>query len=316
MDISDGGSTDLGEYYFVPDYDNGVYYTDVDDGSDNGGLGGSFDYGGDIGGSYGDYGDGDDEPQMYFHEIKTTTTLAPAYDYLFAQTGLIPNRFGPRPKKPKPVKQKFNAQALKAAYAQMLKNAKPKHPHKKWDTIGNNLDGESGDNDKRIQSVGRSDSKRSHRSRLLNKRSSSGGGGVEEINNSGELLDLFSGINLSDFKEFVLSEHSSDIGKTYDEDGTSRQQHNDEIASSSRQEVPTNILRNRIVVPKDHIHVYRGKPLPSVVGLLDRRAPDLFRFNSFVKISLSSFNIVSTGSLGKITSNKVQSKYASLSDPF
>ena len=40
---------------------------------------------------------------------------------------------------------------------------------------------------------------------------------------------------------------------------------------------------------------------PKVFGLLDRRAPLLFRQNNFVKISLSQFSIVSTGTTGKKT---------------
>ena len=40
-------------------------------------------------------------------------------------------------------------------------------------------------------------------------------------------------------------------------------------------------------------------PKPRVWGLLDRRAPPAFRQNTFVKISLSQFAIVSTGTTGK-----------------
>ena len=40
-------------------------------------------------------------------------------------------------------------------------------------------------------------------------------------------------------------------------------------------------------------------PKPKLLGLLDRRAPEAFRQNTFVKISLSQFSIVSTGTTGK-----------------
>ena len=44
-------------------------------------------------------------------------------------------------------------------------------------------------------------------------------------------------------------------------------------------------------------------PEPKVFGLLDRRAPLLFRQNAFVKISLAQFAIVSTGTTGKFLKN-------------
>ena len=122
---------------------------------------------------------------MYFDEITTTTVPPDMYDYLFSHSR---HRFKA------PVRKKFDAQALKAAYAEILKKAKAS----------------------------------------------------EEVSR-------------------VTRSVFSDV---------------EDIARQFLQRIT-------------------GPSKPQVFGLLDRRAPFLFRQNSFVKISLSQFSIVSTGTTGK-----------------
>ncbi len=52
------------------------------------------------------------------------------------------------------------------------------------------------------------------------------------------------------------------------------------------------------VLARQFLQRFTG-PKPKILGLLDRRAPQAFRQNTFVKISLSQFSIVSTGTTGK-----------------
>ena len=47
---------------------------------------------------------------------------------------------------------------------------------------------------------------------------------------------------------------------------------------------------------------YRGRPLPKIVGNLDRRPEGLFRTSGFVPINLGTFAILSTGATGRTTS--------------
>ena len=126
-----------------------------------------------------------EDPAMYFDEITTTTVPPDMYDYLFSHSR---HRFKA------PVRKKFDAQALKAAYAEILKKAKAS----------------------------------------------------EEVSR-------------------VTRSVFSDV---------------EDIARQFLQRIT-------------------GPSKPQVFGLLDRRAPFLFRQNSFVKISLSQFSIVSTGTTGK-----------------
>ena len=128
----------------------------------------------------------DDDPAMYFDEITTTTVPPDMYDYLFSHSR---HRFKA------PVRKKFDAQALKAAYAEILRKAKDQE---------------------KVKRVTRS---------------------------------VFSDVEA--------------------------------IARQFLQRITKN------------------QPAPRVFGLLDRRAPLLFRQNAFVKISLSQFSIVSTGTTGK-----------------
>ena len=134
----------------------------------------------------GSSGLGDEDPAMYFDEITTTTVPPDMYDYLFSHSR---HRFKA------PVRKKFDAQALKAAYAEILRKAKDQ----------------------------------------------------EEVSR-------------------VTRSVFSDV---------------EEIARQFLQRITKN------------------QPTPRVFGLLDRRAPILFRNNAFVKISLSQFSIVSTGTTGK-----------------
>ena len=128
-------------------------------------------------------GGGDEDPVMYFDQITTTTVPPDMYDYLFAFDKPSRNRVNG------PVRKKFDAQALKSAYAALLKKS-------------------------RARRVTRS---------------------------------IFT-----------------------------------EVGELARQ----------------FLQKFSG-PAPKVLGLLDRRAPLAFRQNSFVKISLSQFSIVSTGTTGK-----------------
>ena len=133
-------------------------------------------------------GGGLEDPAMYFDEITTTTVPPDMYDYLFSHS-----RLPDRNRIKTPARKKFDAQALKAAYAEILKKAK-------------------------------------------------------------------------------------------DQDTASR--------------VTRSVLTDVEYIARQFLQRITG-PEPKVFGLLDRRAPLLFRQNAFVKISLSQFAIVSTGTTGK-----------------
>ena len=162
--------------------------------------------------------DYDADPVMYFDQVSTTTVPPDMYDYLFAFDKPSRNRVGNVPNKDKP-RKKFNAQALKEAYAALLKQNKDQQKRKKrslWEWA------------------------------------------------SSARSSVFSGF------EDILSRSSILNG----------------VESLARQ------FLQRITSPIK----------PKVFGLLDRRAPLLFRQNNFVKISLSQFSIVSTGTTGKTNS--------------
>ena len=159
--------------------------------------------------------DYDEDPVMYFDQVSTTTVPPDMYDYLFAFDKPSRNRLS----NPENSRKKFNAQALKEAYAALLNQNKERRKKKRL--------------------------KRSLFS------------GVE----SWARNSVFSGL------EDILSRSSIYSG----------------VENLARQ------FLQRITSPVK----------PKVFGLLDRRAPLLFRQNNFVKISLSQFSIVSTGTTGK-----------------
>ena len=159
--------------------------------------------------------DYDEDPVMYFDQVSTTTVPPDMYDYLFAFDKPSRNRLS----NPENSRKKFNAQALKEAYAALLNSNKERRKRKRL--------------------------KRSLFS------------GVE----SWARNSVFSGL------EDILSRSSIYSG----------------VENLARQ------FLQRITSPVK----------PKVFGLLDRRAPLLFRQNNFVKISLSQFSIVSTGTTGK-----------------
>jgi len=73
--------------------------------------------------------------------------------------------------------------------------------------------------------------------------------------------------------------------------------------SSSQSQTKSRVTRRSVFesveqLARQFLQRFTG-PAPKVLGLLDRRAPDPFRQNTFVKISLSQFSIVSTGTTGK-----------------
>ena len=221
-----GGGGGTGDYGNYGDY--GQYETGNTDDLDPGILGNY-----DIEDLYGDpppldnyedlLPDYDADPVMYFDQVSTTTVPPDMYDYLFAFDKPSRNRVGNVPNKDKP-RKKFNAQALKEAYAALLNS--------------------SGDKSKRRK-----------------KRS------------------LWSGVS-----QWASSARSSVFSGF--EDILSRSSIFDGVESLARQ------FLQRITSPIK----------PKVFGLLDRRAPLLFRQNNFVKISLSQFSIVSTGTTGKTNS--------------
>jgi hypothetical protein len=63
------------------------------------------------------------------------------------------------------------------------------------------------------------------------------------------------------------------------------------------QRVTRSVLDEAEAIARQFLQRITG-PKPKVFGLLDRRAPPVFRANSFVRISLSQFSIVSTGATG------------------
>lgn len=192
-----GGIDEIYDLYpdYNPDALEDLYGGDT--GGDFGGLTGLGDYGGGLG-DY-DYGNIDlsgsgssnanKDPAMYFDQITTTTVPPDMFDYLFNFDKPSRNRISGSP----PVRKKFDAQALKAAYAAMLE-------------------------------------------------------------------------------------------KSQDQERSDR--------------VTRSIFEDVEAMARQFLQRFTG-PAPKVLGLLDRRAPILFRQNTFVKISLSQFSIVSTGTTGK-----------------
>ena len=221
----DGDTYTIPDYYYeVPDYDFGLYYG-VDD----------------------DLASGDDAKEddlnMYWDELKTTTTVQPdVYDYLFGFD--IPNRNRIKV----PTRKKFDAQALKRAYTEMLKNA-------------NEL--------------------QSKRKRRLKRQ-----------------IDVIGAIS-----KYFFSSNNNEDTIVSEETITSRQNNvahwvQDKVVDKIGGSVYS-VINETIKVPRDRVtNIYRGRPLPKVVGLLLRTPPSLFR-TSFVRISLGTFSIVSTGTLGK-----------------
>ena len=215
-------------YYEVPDYDFGLYYgaDDVVSGGDS---------------------VKEDDLNMYWDELKTTTTLQPpdVYDYLFGFD--IPNRNRIKV----PTRKKFDAQALKRAYTEMLKNA-------------NEL--------------------QSKRKRRLKR----------QIDVIGAISKYFFSSKQNEdtiVSEQTISSRQNDVAHWVQDKVV------DKIGGSIY-----SVINETIKVPRDSANsLYRGRPLPKVVGLLLRTPPSLFR-TSFVKISLGTFSIVSTGTLGKLIS--------------
>ena len=228
--VDDDDIYDIPEYYYeVPDYDFGLYYG-ADDAGNTPAEG---------------VDETTDDLNMYWDELQTTTTKGPdIYDYLFGFD--IPNRNRNRIKVP--VRKKFDAQALKLAYSEMLKNA-------------NEL--------------------QSKRKRRLKR----------QVDVIGAISNLF-----------FSSKPTKDTAVSVDETLTSRQNDvtlwvQDKVVNKVGGTIYS-VINETILVPRDRLSIYRGRPLPKVVGLLVRRPPALFR-TSFVRISLGTFNIVSTGTLGK-----------------
>ena len=228
--IDDDDIYDIHEYYYeVPDYDFGLYYG-ADDAGNTPAEG---------------VDETTDDLNMYWDELQTTTTKGPdIYDYLFGFD--IPNRNRNRIKVP--VRKKFDAQALKLAYSEMLKNA-------------NEL--------------------QSKRKRRLKR----------QVDVIGAISNLF-----------FSSKQTKDKAVSVEETLTSRQNDvtlwvQDKVVNKVGGTIYS-VINETILVPRDRLSIYRGRPLPKVVGLLVRRPPALFR-TSFVRISLGTFNIVSTGTLGK-----------------
>ena len=178
----------------------------------------------------------EEDPVMYFDQITTTTVPPDMYDYLFAFEK--PNRNKNRLKGANSnIRKKFDAQALKAAYATLLEKSKTKSK--------NNSDQEI-TRASRVPDFG-----------FRNSRVPDFGFGKSRVTRSifSSLYDNFSGSNIA----------------------------------RSAEEIARQFLQ-RITGPG---------PKPRVWGLLDRRAPGVFRQGSFVKISLSQFSIVSTGTTGR-----------------
>jgi hypothetical protein len=167
----------------------------------------------------------EEDPVMYFDQITTTTVPPDMYDYLFAFEK--PNRNKNRLKGANSnTRKKFDAQALKAAYATLLEKSKTKSK--------NNSENSS-----------------------------------QEITRASRVPDFgFRNSRVPDFG----------FGKS----PKSR-------VTRSAEEIARQFLQ-RITGPG---------PKPRVWGLLDRRAPGVFRQGAFVKISLSQFSIVSTGTTGR-----------------
>ena len=229
------------------------------DGVNGGGSGLNNNYGGDdLNDLYGDYdlanylyetppveidyfgpSEPEEDPVMYFDQITTTTVPPDMYDYLF--TFEKPNRNKNRLKGANSnTRKKFDAQALKAAYATLLEKSKTKSK--------NNSDPEItrasrvphfGFRNSRVPDFGFGKSPKSRVTRSI----------------FSSLYDNFSGSNIA----------------------------------RSAEEIARQFLQ-RITGPG---------PKPRVWGLLDRRAPGVFRQGAFVKISLSQFSIVSTGTTGR-----------------
>ncbi len=184
---------------------------------------------------FGDYphngeDDENDAPAMYWTEIGSTTTVPPdMYPFLFESLrNRIKSPGGDPVRKGGLVnytKQKFNAAALKEAYAQMLEKSPPR-------------------------------------------------------------------------RRTAEPQNPSRVKVTIPKlpSGTSR---------SPR--VTRSVLDDFETAARQFLHRWRGKTRPRIIGLLDRRAPILFRQNSFVRISLSQFAIVSTGATGKMSKSSTLS---------
>ena len=185
----------------------------------------------------------EEDPVMYFDQITTTTVPPDMYDYLFAFEK--PNRNKNRLKGANSnTRKKFDAQALKAAYATLLEKSKTKSK--------NNSENSS-----------------------------------QEITRASRVPDFGFGksrVTRSDFSGFGQKSRvtRSIFSSLYDNFSGSK------IARSA-EEIARQFLQ-RITGPG---------PKPRVWGLLDRRAPGVFRQGAFVKISLSQFSIVSTGTTGR-----------------
>ena len=147
---------------------------------------------------FGDGGKPEEDPVMYFDQITTTTVPPDMYDYLFAFDKPSRNRISG------PVRKKFDAQALKAAYAALLQTSK-------------------------------------------------------------------------------TEEKARRITRSIFEDARS---------------ATRSLFEDVEVLARQFLQKFTGVK-PKVLGLLDRRAPIAFRQNTFVKISLAQFSIVSTGTTGK-----------------
>jgi hypothetical protein len=230
----DGGGTDtytIPDYYYeVPDYDFGLYY-----GNDEYAVQDEVK-------EEEEEEEADNDLNMYWDEIKTTTTAQPPdlYDYLFSFD--IPNRNRIRV----PTRKKFDAQALKLAYTEMLKNA-------------NEI--------------------KSKRKRRLKR----------HIDVIGAFSKLFysSNTNQKTVSEETITSRQNDVALWVQ----------DKVVNEIGGNIYS-VINETIIVPRDRLNIYRGRPLSKVVGLLLRTPPTLFR-TSFVKITLGTFNIVSTGTLGK-----------------
>ena len=181
----------------------------------------------------------EEDPVMYFDQITTTTVPPDMYDYLFAFEK--PNRNKNRLKGANSnTRKKFDAQALKAAYATLLEKSKTKSK--------NNSD--------------------------------------QEITRASRVPDFgFRNSRVPDFG-FGKSPKSrvtrSIFSSLYDNFSGSK------------------IARSAEEIARQFLQRFTGPgPTPRVWGLLDRRAPGVFRQGAFVKISLSQFSIVSTGTTGR-----------------
>ena len=103
--------------------------------------------------------------------------------------------------------------------------------------------------------------------------------------------------------KFLFSSKQEEVKSSYSRQNDVAQWVTDKVVNKVGGDIYT-VINETVLVPRDKIHkyLYRGRPLPKTVGLLVRRPPNLFRENDFIRISLSTFKIVSTGTLGKALS--------------